>query len=289
MLRASVLEVLRSVARPLWYRLRLASPRRQIAKHRFRKANLGLPAGEILLGRGVRLRVCPAARAGYEHFACRSPEMVEEFGVFLREARQATCLVDIGACHGLFTLSFLAQDSSRKSVAVEPSPRALEVLRQQLALNGVSEVVVVPHALGRAQGTVPMVYEWHHLVTVGAKGHADEERPEVVEVEPLDDLCDRLALAPDLIKIDVEGSEYDVLVGGERTLIDHRPVLMLETHPRELDRLGSSVEDVVRFLDKRGYKAVNGRRQLCRPSTVVSRSRVSRSCWVPARPVSREQ
>ncbi|MCL4837570.1 MAG: FkbM family methyltransferase [Thermoanaerobaculia bacterium] len=215
--------------------------------------------------------------------------MVQELDVFLREAGSASVLIDVGACHGLFTLSFLTRDSGRKVVAVEPSPRALAVLGQQLELNGAPAVVVVPHALGRTQGTVSMVYEWHHLVRVGAEGPAGEDRGEVVRVEPLDDLCHRLALAPDLMKIDVEGAELEVLAGGEQTLIEHRPVLLLETHPRELGRLGCSVDEVVQFLEERAFQAVDSRRQVCRPWKVVSRSRVSRSCWVPAGPTRQKQ
>lgn len=288
-MRLSMSEALLSMIRPLWHRLRRASPRRQIATFRFRRANQGLSTGEIGLRPGIHLRACPEAREGYEHFAYRSLEMVEELDVFLREAGNASVLMDIGACHGLFTLSYFAQEAGRRAVAVEPSPRALEVLGRQLELNGSPAVVVVPHALGRAQGTVSMVYEWHHLVTAGDEGHAGEERVEVVEVEALDDLCHRLALAPDLIKIDVEGAELEVLAGGERTLIEYRPVLLLETHPKELRRLGSSVDEVIQFLDDRDFQAVDGRRRVCEPWKVVSGSRVSRSCWVPAGPTRQKR
>lgn len=39
---------------------------------------------------------------------------------------------------------------------------------------------------------------------------------------------DSLGLAPDFIKMDVEGMEHFVLRGGEQTIRTHRPVIMLE-------------------------------------------------------------
>ena len=57
---------------------------------------------------------------------------------------------------------------------------------------------------------------------------------------------DSLELAPSFIKIDVEGFEYDVLRGGERTLRRHQPVLLFER--RWTDR------DIFPWLSGLGYR-----------------------------------
>ncbi len=41
---------------------------------------------------------------------------------------------------------------------------------------------------------------------------------------------------PGFIKVDVEGSELDVLIGAERILRETRPALVVETHSRELEQ-----------------------------------------------------
>jgi FkbM family methyltransferase len=55
---------------------------------------------------------------------------------------------------------------------------------------------------------------------------------------------DDLAIAPDLIKIDVEGAEFDVLVGLEQTIGRSRPILLIEN---------GDWEHVTTFLLERGY------------------------------------
>ena len=58
-------------------------------------------------------------------------------------------------------------------------------------------------------------------------------------VERLDDL----GLSPFFIKIDVQGYEFKVLKGGEQTLRNHEPVLLIET----------SGNEIVEFLRDLGY------------------------------------
>lgn len=54
--------------------------------------------------------------------------------------------------------------------------------------------------------------------------------------------------AVDFVKIDVEGWEYHVLKGGVSTILDHRPVIMIEIEKREPTR-----EHTLKLLKKWGY------------------------------------
>jgi hypothetical protein len=59
-------------------------------------------------------------------------------------------------------------------------------------------------------------------------------------------------LEPNFVKIDVEGAEFDVLVGMRDTLAKFKPHIMLETHPMWLPN-GLSIEELVRPLVDIGY------------------------------------
>ncbi|MEP7236284.1 MAG: FkbM family methyltransferase, partial [Ferruginibacter sp.] len=55
---------------------------------------------------------------------------------------------------------------------------------------------------------------------------------------------------PDIIKIDVEGAEYDVLVGARNTLEQYHPNILLATHDCHLQGVQ---EKCVSFLKELGY------------------------------------
>jgi hypothetical protein len=46
----------------------------------------------------------------------------------------------------------------------------------------------------------------------------------------LDDFCKKSALRPEVLKVDVEGAEYDVLMGATETISRYRPKLLIELH-----------------------------------------------------------
>lgn len=58
---------------------------------------------------------------------------------------------------------------------------------------------------------------------------------------------------PTVVKIDVEGAEFDVLRGMERLLEEARPTLFVEIHPTLLPE-GETDEDIVQYLFKQDYK-----------------------------------
>jgi hypothetical protein len=53
---------------------------------------------------------------------------------------------------------------------------------------------------------------------------------------------------PDVIKLDVEGAEYEALRGGRDLLEAHRPLLFLDTHGRKAHHF------TVALLDELGYR-----------------------------------
>ncbi len=75
----------------------------------------------------------------------------------------------------------------------------------------------------------------------------------MVQVRTLDSEVAELRLIPTIIKIDVEGWEFEVMKGAEDTLLRHRPVLFLSLHPRALAELHASPEMVQSWLHERGY------------------------------------
>jgi FkbM family methyltransferase len=157
---------------------------------------------------------------------------------------------DVGANLGFFALlaARLAGPDGRV-VAFEPVPAAAALAREAASLNGLADRIVVrPEALGAVSAWTPLCVvgepSWSHLADRGR--HPATRQHLEVEVATADGLIEAgLAPAPDVLKLDVEGSEVDVLRGAQGLLERHRPVVVCELH--------DTAVEVADLLEGAGY------------------------------------
>ena len=80
------------------------------------------------------------------------------------------------------------------------------------------------------------------------------EKISKARIMTLDEYCDTNKVAKiDLIKIDVDGNEYDVLKGAEETLKRMHPPLLIELAPFAHDGAEHSFDDMIAYLITSGY------------------------------------
>jgi hypothetical protein len=94
----------------------------------------------------------------------------------------------------------------------------------------------------------------HSQSSLSAAGLNEADLEElVVRVETLDDVL-TADYSPALIKTDVEGAEYAALLGGQRTLMRHDPIVVFE-HGASARRVDSSVTgEIHALMSKLGYR-----------------------------------
>ena len=77
-----------------------------------------------------------------------------------------------------------------------------------------------------------------------------------VPTTTVDALVAKTGLVPNVITMDTEGSEWHVLRGAQRTLVQHRPTVFVSVHDEFLaDLYGQTPEDVLHLMGKAGYDA----------------------------------
>ena len=167
---------------------------------------------------------------------------------------------DVGANIGFFTiLCSRLVGPHGKVYAFEPIPENLVTLRHNIALNKLTNVVVVEQALSASTGTAEMfVSPWsafHSLNVDGAskrENHGPDGGQITVETVTLDEFVKGDGVsAPDLIKLDVEGAELLVVEGMRETLRSVQPLLLVEVHDtnREYGEFVDSIDYLVRVID----------------------------------------
>ena len=250
LLRASLPDGAYRASARLWHGLQRLDPRYRMRKSAFDRRNRGLPEDQIAIRPGLHLAIDPRCRESFEWFCFRSIEMAAELDCFLAKSAGKTRFLDVGACHGIFSLAFTCGRPDATALAIEPSPLAQEILQLNVRLNGTG-IVPIRSAVGAAAGSLRMRLNWHHLEAIAEDDGAGESIE--VPVQTLDDLCTELNFRPDLVKIDVEGYEHSVLEGARDLLLRHRPTVFLEVHPGRLLELGRSSAALARLLEETGY------------------------------------
>ena len=162
--------------------------------------------------------------------------------------------VDVGANKGAYLHWMRQAVGPTGSVhAFEPQPglaRYLETVRRRMGWDNVSvREMALSDSAGRRVLHVP---GWEN--SPGASLEKTESmsaaRDREVEVDTLDHQLEG-AKRIRLVKVDVEGHELAVLRGAQRTLSEHRPVVLFESEARHLS--GRSPHEVFAFLSGLGY------------------------------------
>jgi FkbM family methyltransferase len=165
-------------------------------------------------------------------------------------------LWDIGACNGEYGIlaSTLLKDKKGKIFCFEPDNSAMESLKDNLRLNGLSDCVgVFPLAVSDTKG---------QLEFLDFKGNANsrlildgksEGNKVIVNATTLEDLVAELPL-PSLVKIDVEGAELRVLTVAKTLLERKDTVFLVELHPWAYPQYKADFDALLELLASVGRK-----------------------------------
>jgi len=131
----------------------------------------------------------------------------------LIRTKRGNILIDVGANDGYY--SMLLRRNFKKVYAIEPFPKSVSVLKRNLRNGKITNVEVLPFAVGSRTGKTKMYLslrgtKCHSLLRVG-------ERTIIVDCYTLNDLFPDYE-GIDLIKVDVEGGEIEVLLGAEKIM-----------------------------------------------------------------------
>jgi FkbM family methyltransferase len=160
--------------------------------------------------------------------------------------RPGAIFYDVGAYVGTMALGAARLvGESGSVVAFDGEPENIKRLRLNGERNGFQAHLRVVHAVVWSR-TESAGIPFRRGKTAKSQGgvEADGNRPvlgngEIISVPAitLDDFIAAGAPSPQLIKIDVEGGEYEVLRGGERLFAVQRPFIIVEVHQKQTAEL----------------------------------------------------
>jgi FkbM family methyltransferase len=181
--------------------------------------------------------------------------------------------VDVGANIGYYSVLWTKARQGNRCVAIEASPRNVELIRSNLRSNGVVDACqLLPIAASNESGSISFDQGPESQTGWGgiSEGVGSGSRVITVECQPLDELIPE-GQPVRLLKIDVEGAEALVLEGMER-LLRTRQVkeIWFEDNVTRRSMLKISPDRLTSTLTKHGYRVVQSTPQAPLPMDFVA-------------------
>lgn len=168
-------------------------------------------------------------------------------------------LLDVGSSTGCYGL-LAKHHPDLRVYSFEPTALAAEIQRENMRLNGIYDrVTIYESAISDYDGKGI----FHQIIPIGGLGvsmldgtpHHDKQCEDVeVSVMTLDTFCRHNNIAPNMIKIDVEGNELAVLRGAEDTIRKYHPILIAETEAQNTHQYGLEPTKTVGYMRGMGYE-----------------------------------
>ena len=170
---------------------------------------------------------------------------------FVQSIRPGDVVVDVGANVGYYTiLGGLLVGETGRVYAFEPDPVAFEILRRNVALHRLHNVVLEQKAVSNEAGGIQF------YIAESNKGDHRIYQPEgeqrasmEVEAVRLDAYFDGVEEAVDFVKVDTQGAEAMILEGMMNLVRRSEEIVMaFEYSPRHLAGLGSTAQELLANL-----------------------------------------
>lgn len=152
--------------------------------------------------------------------------------------------LDVGANIGNHSLYF--SDYFSNVLSFEPQPLTFELLQFNSRLT--NNIKCFNFGLSSSEKKESFVVDQKniggsHIVPEGSSNGV------ILNLKTLDSMSDVICSPVRLIKIDVEGHEYEVLLGAKQVILKHQPIIIFEQH--ESDFIGNSTKslDLIRSFN----------------------------------------
>jgi len=179
---------------------------------------------------------------------------------WMKLARQSIVIFDVGANIGLYSLLAAAANPRAAIHAFEPTPEIAAALQENIRLNNLQNISVNHFGVSDYTGQALLqrfmggedIYDGMNFIS--SEKTANENLP--VAVITLADYCRQNEIARiDLMKMDIEGGEYNALLGAKNFLESQTiGCIFLELVEAHANRAGHSTVEIKQLLSNAGYR-----------------------------------
>lgn len=164
-------------------------------------------------------------------------------------------IFDVGAHIGMATIYFKDRYPKSSVYSFEPNPNIFPVLEENVEMNGIKDVKLFNIALGLKEGIRDMYIDSSGLCAFSTSSFRKDawngkQKSLPISVK-IDILSKYINMDIDLMKIDVEGSELDIIMDlDNNNLFSNIKNMIIEYHPKK----NQKIEKILHILRKNNFE-----------------------------------
>ena len=198
----------------------------------FAKIYYKIKVVEPVIISGEQFQVIKSQNYSYWKHFTRNKLIEPEIFLILKEyLNEGDVFFDIGAFVGSHSLYASRKVGRNGQVfSFEPNPFNAQELRKNILLNGIENISVFQIALGGSNRKFDFCLPKRHGDKTSFLINCNSANKISVDERTLKSFAEEQEVSPCLIKIDVEGFEYEIFKGSESYFINNKPNTICEIH-----------------------------------------------------------
>lgn len=175
----------------------------------------------------------------------RFNSQIKEMNNFIEISKDKKILFDIGSQFCSFSFSFLGNSLDKIAFAFDGGTNPYLTTTQIKIINNLNNLHIFNFLIGNKNESVKCFSE--ELQSLAIPG---DDRRLMFSIDMLSNMYN---IGPDVMKIDIEGYEYQALMGAYNTIIKYKPIIFIEVHPEFLSHYNNYIENIIEFTKKINY------------------------------------
>lgn len=165
--------------------------------------------------------------------------------------------IDIGANFGLYSF-YASQIVGKKGnvIAFEPYYLNIDLFNENLKKNKSTNIILVKKAVEASCGEITLKYDENEnnlgMVSKYLENYSNQISVESVSID--DYFLAHKLDSIKFIKLDIEGGEFNALLGMKKTLLNFKPILQIEIDDEILNNSGNNRDSIYSILNQIGFE-----------------------------------
>lgn len=156
-------------------------------------------------------------------------------------------VVDIGAHVGYFSIYSASRNKDGKIYSFEPYIESFKILEKNLKINNITNVVPINLGVSKNAGNLDLYLQSNFAIGNSIYGERNSKSKIQIKTISLRDIINEYKITKiDFLKLDCEGSEYEILLNLDKISLDKIKRIVAEMHP---DIEDYKIKDVIDFLN----------------------------------------